>query len=99
MQPISCSDYYPHQNSIDLFLDDKTLAKNLLHVVPRLHSLDHRLECIDQLENSNLAQPKRLFAVRRRTSCARENAFLFELAQTQLRSRFLEFFVFDLLPN
>ena len=60
----------------------------------------HRLKRIDQLEYSNFAQSQRRAREQRRcTSGPRKYLLLFECTRLQLLRRFLEFLVFDQLPN
>src|SRR6266513_4635397 len=77
----------------------KTLAENLLQILPRLHPLDHFLKRMDQLENPNFVQRQRRFRDGDTAAIAGENPFLIERAVVQLRGGFLEFFVFDQLAD
>src|SRR5215213_7759030 len=76
------------------------LAENFAQIFAGLHSFDHRLERINQLKDSDLAQAER----RRRipvesARLTKENSFAINLPYLQLRGGFLEFLIFDQLPD
>src|SRR5205823_13687013 len=51
---------HPLQDNIYLLRNTETFRENFLHVLPCFDPFDHRLECVDQLKNSNFFQAQRL---------------------------------------
>src|ERR1043166_4349694 len=86
------------QDKLDLFRNAVALAENLLHTFARFDAFDHRLESVDQLENSNFAEPKRTVQWRRRCF-ARKDSLLFQLTLMKFGGSVLELFVFDQLAD
>ena len=75
-------------------------AENFPQIFPRFHPFDHVLKRIDQLKNSDLSQAQRRCRVAESSVALRVKiAFLFQRPHLQLRGRFLEFLVFDQLPD
>ena len=86
----------PPQNYVDLVRDSKMLTEDFAQIFSRFHPPDDVLKCIDELKNTDFAQPQRRFRQGQlRTSVAREDALLLKRADMQFGGRLFEFLVFD----